>query len=281
MAKEKEIAKLIGSNLLEPGTILNTLKKVVPHLNPFFSAASAAGYGASQIISFLRHRVENPNQAATQRNLEQREGQNLITGAEQSLLEAQRASNQPWDLAESLPRAIGAGVGALGAISGAFKGQPKEKQQAEQPTDPRVEQVQRAQGGLDMRNAEQRTPRPGQATVQPTPAQNPQPVMQPVSDNQFFDHFLSQYPQLGQFIQKQISANKTPEETYTLLKKSPLYSGVVKRLEEGAQESFLDTMKRLFFPAQRPSHSSAPQQTNDAAAQLAQVLSQINASLRG
>lgn len=95
---------------------LKGLSKTDPRIQRFVGYATSAGFGADQIMDYLRSKLENPQDQATRSQMESDEAQGRLRPDERANLSMIRESQRPKDIAQTgLSAAVGLGGGVLGA----------------------------------------------------------------------------------------------------------------------------------------------------------------------
>ena len=233
----------LGGKALPVTAALEQFSKLNPKMKSFISGATAAGWGADKIFSFLRDKFsgqESPDNrtslrpdekaAKSQRRQEEAPGKAIQTGATLA------AAGLGGGLAA---RAVGAAIPAVigGSESAKQKQQPSpeaQAQQAEQPKQPNLREqiIKQAEGMV-----------PGSPAQQPSAPQAPQA---PTGAATPIQSFIAQHPQLGAFLDQQIKNGALPEEAALAAKTNKKFQNDVAAIEQQVGQDFVSLVKQLF-----------------------------------
>ncbi len=193
---------------LPVGLAIKGLGKIDPRLSNFASGAFGAGYTADQVIDFLRTSFENPGEKGVRKGLDQRAAQGTARPDELAAKKRIGQTDLPYDLLKG-----GAALaGGLGAIQGLGAGE--QNNQGKQPSPLSSEGLAQQAEGMQQEAPQQ-------------------------------DFNIDKWsPQILAFIKKHIDAGQSIEEAAMTAQKSPLHAGIVKRIEQGTGQSFIEWVKQ-------------------------------------
>lgn len=97
------------------GLAMKGLEKVDPRLKSFIGTAVGFGYGANEIIDFLRSKAQTASQKETRRDLEERAARGAIRPDEAANLARLEQDEMPGDVLQALGSAGAAALGGMGA----------------------------------------------------------------------------------------------------------------------------------------------------------------------
>lgn len=226
-----QITKLLNAPGIASNVLLKAVQKIAPGIGPFVAGAQAAGYVSDQVVDFLRNKYMSPQERTKRAELEDRSSQGVARPDERAELARFQQRGAPVDAFANAAKLGSRLIGGLGSAA-----------QAEQ---------------LDQQSNQ------SQQTSQPeTQAQAKGPDMS--------SSFLSQYPELGKFIQGQISIGSSPQEAAMNARKKRLLSPIISKIEGQVGEKFEDVVSRLF-----------PSQNAKGADQIEQSLMALLQSIKG
>ena len=181
------------------------LGKVSPELESFVTSAAAGGYSTDSILGFLRNKLEAPGYSQEQNRLEQGQQQG-------SLRPDEAASMQRTSERERIPRAVGAGLSAAGAVAAPYAASAASSALG---------------GGAQQQQGEQKS-------------QQAQP-------KQGFDALsgLQEFPELIKFIQDEQASGGNAQSISSKARKSMRLRTSVETIEQTANEPFENLLARL------------------------------------
>lgn len=115
MSIEKAEKILNAPDLLESGLKLKAISKILPNINPFIQGAVTAGYGANQIIDFLKEKLYSAKERREYSRLSERERSGIARPDERLELSKYDRRQDTFDVVGGLGR-VGASIaGGIGA----------------------------------------------------------------------------------------------------------------------------------------------------------------------
>jgi hypothetical protein len=211
------------------GIAMKGLQKVNPKLKRFLGTSAALGYGANEIIEFLREKAQSVGERQFRSSLQERVSNGMARPDEGANLERLNQSALPGNL---LQGAAASGIGALGGLGAA---------------------------GMINKGAKSTiTPLIEQTTPQASGEEKPG-----------IENLFKQYPQLGKAINAEMSKGSPIEIAAREVKKKKLLKPIISKIENQVGQPFEDVVSQLFYgfgERQQPSASSsgAGQQRLDA-----------------
>jgi hypothetical protein len=202
--------------------------KLNSNYQKFFTNASAAGFGAGEIINYLENIFTNPEQRQQRKSLEN--NPNLRPDEAANLSQVQR-SEAPLNVAKAIPGVIGK-AGAIGAAASAAPDLLKK--------------------GLELLGGNKQLPK-----NETSAETNQKPVEE--SPSTPFDNFLSQHPELGAFIQKQLKSGFTPPDAALKAKAVPKFRPSISKIEGDIGQPLENILSQLFGGSQENQGQSMTQ----------------------
>lgn len=245
---------MIGSilNKVVPFNIaLQALEKVSPKLKSFISGAAAAGYASNEILDFLRSEYTNQNESKENLRPDQEAAINRRATEERGEKNIRRAATLAGGLAGGLGASAltkGISAAAPAAISAVASGESGQGDQPGAPTNPQ-------------------SPSP----IAPNEKTQPQPI-------NMASKLIAQFPQLGKFLDGQISQGVNPVEAAANARKNRLLSPVISKIEGDIDESFEDLIGRLYAPNEP---SFAKEKSTNPLSELTVAMNAYNRILAG
>lgn len=243
------LEKILGVTNIKPEILLKAVGKVVPKFIPFISQASAAGYAGVQILDFLRGKIGSKGKREKERigELQERENAGNIRPDERATISLNRQRNEGIDI---LKRGAGLAASLGGATLAkhlATKGASELQKAAESesaasskeapPTE--VPATDFTPRDRVLKAAPEQLPKEQKHQLQPQAAQSINPLNQ-------IQELIAQFPELGRFIDQQMSQGVSPREAALAARKKHLLVPIIKRIEGTIGIPFVDAIEQLF-----------------------------------
>ena len=229
-------------------TVVGLMKKSIPKLGKFFSESLATGLTAHQIVEFMNDRISDNS---FREQLDHLHGKGLLTSEEESLRKKEHGKSIPGKIARA-----GLAYGTAGLLGGQQEAQESSPEQSRESEIDETVTHQAIPQNQQMQSEQQRQ-------------------YDPLAG-------LSKFPELMQFIQREVQKGKDPMVVAATAKKSPKLSPMVQMIEREIEEPFESLLGRLFSTF-KGSQQQAPQQAapqNDKMSALLEALQQLKA-MRG
>jgi hypothetical protein len=289
------------------GLAMKGLEKVDPRMKSFIGSAVGFGYGANEIIDYLRSKSHTAAQKANRQDLEQRVAQGTARPDEAANLERLKQSEVPGDVLQGAATGAAGLLGGMGA-AGLLKGAAQGASPALQSQASRVGSV--ASQPIAQQSAPN-TIAPASLTPQPSPLASQasrmggvasRPIAQQGASNVIppaslkgrmaggraqpvqatpqvpSDIFLKKHPELGMFLEKKINEGIAPAEAAKRARGVTKFKSKISSLEDHLGQPFEDIVSQVFGMPEAASQSQG--NTAQDIAQL-QALMQQWMAMRG
>jgi hypothetical protein len=258
------------------GLAVKGLEKIDPRMKSFIGAAGAFGYGANEIISYLRSKTHTASQQANRQNLEESVARGTARPDEAANLERLNQSEIPGDILQS---AGALGAGALGGLGAAGRVPQAAAQMAQSPAQQGAAKVQQAVGQIGGPMAQMQgasTPVMSGRAIQSaksalgTLAQNRAQPQNP------FDMFKRENPELGRFIEKKANEGIYPTDAAKRAKAVIKFKTPIQKIEKRLGQKFEDVVGQIFGAGEQ--QQAGPSQAKSA---LLEAINQTKSLLGG
>lgn len=244
------------------GLAVKGLEKIDPRMKSFIGAAGAFGYGANEIISYLRSKTHTASQKANRANLEESVARGTARPDEAANLERLNQSEIPGDILQGAG-ALGAGaLGGLGA-SGALSAAQQAVAPGVQAAASRVGKV--ASQPIAHQGAKNTIPAQslGSRAAQGAPAAP--------------DVFLRKHPELGRFLENRINQGIDPMTASKQAKTVKALQPKIRDIEQSMGQPLESLVSQVFGGGQAQGRQ-APSQAQSA---LLEAINQTKSLLGG
>lgn len=117
MSLEKVGKILSVPDILESGFKLKAVSKILPSINPFIQSAVAAGYGANQIVDFLKQKLFNQRESRDYERLSSRDRAGLARPDEKAALSKYDKRADRFETLSAIGKVGGEIAGGLGGLA--------------------------------------------------------------------------------------------------------------------------------------------------------------------
>lgn len=249
------------NQLLPAGLAVKGLSKLDPRMSKFFTNAAAAGFGTSAALDYLRNKFTPEGKQSNERSLKEGNIQGTLRPDESAALQSNQEANRGLDLAKKgISGAVGLGAGLLGDMEGSPEKNRKSPLQIGMDSPQSMREIedlrerggaaqtgelllgregtklQREDGMSRNQQAEQpRMTRPQQKSAASTP----------------FKSFLSQYPDVGNYLDKLMGQGMSPLQAVTEAKKKKTIMNDIADIEEAQGQDLESLIGQLFGGTER------------------------------
>ncbi len=233
------------NNIIPFGLALKGLEKLDPKLRSFISGAALAGYPANATLDYLKEKFQDSDKADEMSVLEHEKLSGTARPDEKAaaeILKQQQTIPNALQGAATLASGGLGGAAALGNLGlGAFQQSPQSQQPNQQA--PQQQQLTNQQKQIPFDDIKQLTHQ--QEPQSQTKAALPQREEQAnVSDR--LGKYFKDFPDLVNFLQKQIDKGMSPREAATDARSHRLHANVIKHIEQDLNKPFEDLMDYVF-----------------------------------
>ena len=241
------------SNLLPAAISVKGLSRIDPRFSKFIYNALSSGYGAENVVDYLRDRMAPEGDKMENERLEQGSQQGSLTSQERVALAKRRQE-------KGTGKAIAAGVGILSGLGGLSGGGQQQEQAPQQAQSNNATSV-------------------GQMQNQPPAI--PEKQLDPISTLRKFS------PNLAAFISTNVQQGKDPKTAAILAAISDKFNDPIKKIQKQTKENFEDYVDSLFGsqsqgqPDQNQPMEGNPPQPGRLSQEVLDVLKELKRTRRG
>lgn len=246
-----KITKVLNAPGIASDYILKAVSKIAPGIGPFITGAGAAGFVSDQIVDFLRNKYLSKEERRNKARLEERSTEGTARPDERAELARMEQRGGPAEALSTISKVGSRVVGGLSQIKHASDLQKSAQSESAAST---------KEASPTEVPATDSTPR--DKVLKAAPEQVPQEQQQIPSQSkqapnagESVERIIAQFPELGRFIDQQMSSGKSPRESALLARQRKLFLPIINQIESRAGIAFPDIVEKIFTDQKGQGHS--------------------------